>query len=72
MKFFTSSNGAQPVKVNDENKEILFCKRAFFDVVGGITSKHFQGASPQNPFPSVVPLEESKIHFDLLLEIFHM
>ena len=59
------------MKINDENKDILFCKRAFSDIAGGVTSKN-SGACPQNPFTSAVPLEESKIHLDLLLEIFYM
>ena len=70
MKFFASSNGSQAVKINDKNKDILFCKRAFSDVLKGLTSTKFSGGNPQAPLSNMVPLEKVKIHSDLLAEHF--
>ena len=42
-----------PLLMNDENKCILFCKRAFSDVLEGVFSKNFSGSKPLDPHFSV-------------------
>ena len=37
------------MKVNDENKYILFCKRSFSDVLEGVDSKNFSGGGGKPP-----------------------
>jgi len=39
------------LKINDENKYIIFFKRAFSSVLKGTTSKCVLGTSPQTHFP---------------------
>ena len=73
MRFFAASNGVQPLKINDEKKDILFCKRMFSDVLWGITSTKFSGGKPPDSISRyMVTLEKGKIHFDLSAEIFYM
>ena len=70
MSVLASSHGIQPLKINDENKYILFCKVAFSDILRG--EKKFSRGQPPDPIFNMVPLEEKKMHFDLLPQVFYM
>ena len=37
------------MKINDENKYILFCKKGFLGLLEDIGSKKFSGGKPQTP-----------------------
>ena len=37
------------MKINDENKYIIFCKRVFSDVLESVGSKNFSGGKPPDP-----------------------
>ena len=37
------------MKINDQNNYIVFCKRVFYDVLKGASSKIFSGGKPPDP-----------------------
>ena len=54
---------------------VLHAKRAFSEILEGLSSKNdasFLTVFTILPFSNVIPLEESKIYFDLLPESFYM
>ena len=51
------------MKINDTDNYILFCKRAFSDVLEGVTSKIFLGTSHQTPVSLVECLSKGLLWY---------
>lgn len=55
--------------MNDKNRCILFCKRAFSDVLEGVISKNFSGSKPPDPYFSVRNLWARTKYFWSIVQI---
>ena len=70
MTCFASSHGIQPLKINDKNKYILFCKGALSYVLRG--EKIFSRGQSSDPIFNIILLEKRKLHLDLLPQVVYI